>query len=247
MRDYGDIVRRVEALPDADFRVLEEAAGYPIYSVTLSQNASRPVFFINGGTHGDEPAGLEGALAFLEADQSRWLGQLQFEVIPCLNPYGYVYETRNNEQGIDINWAILQEGVPEIEIVRRFIDGRRFEAVMDLHEDWESSGYYLYEQFRGRAPVGPEITRRVSEVCPLDMNTTIENEVAKNGVIFPNLEVEKRRKGEGIPIALFQQRYTDHLITSETPTGEPMACRIKAHLIALETMAEAHCSPAEGA
>lgn len=82
MRDYGDIVRRVEALPDAASRILGEAAGYPIYSVTLSQDASRPVFFINGGTHGDEPAGVEGALAFLEADQSRWLGQFQFEGSP---------------------------------------------------------------------------------------------------------------------------------------------------------------------
>ena len=32
---------------------------------------------------------------------------------------------------------------------------------MDLHEDWESPGYYLYEQFRDMASIGPEITRRV--------------------------------------------------------------------------------------
>ena len=86
MRDFGEIIRRIDALPDAASRVLGEAAGYPIYSVTFSQDASRPVFFINGGTHGDEPAGVEGALAILEADQSRWLGHLHFEVIPCLIP-----------------------------------------------------------------------------------------------------------------------------------------------------------------
>ena len=84
-------------------------------------------------------------------------------------------------------------------------------------------------------------------MCPLNILTTIGNETAKNWVIFPNLKVEKRRKGEGIPIALFQKRYTDHLITSETPTGEPMAHRIKAHLIALERMVEAHPAPVEGA
>jgi hypothetical protein len=78
------------------------------------------------------------------------------------------------------------------------------------------------------------------------MNTTIENEAAQNGVIFPNLAVERRRKGEGIPIALFQQKYTDHLITSETPTGEPMARRVQAHLIALETIIEAHCVSLSG-
>ncbi len=246
MRDYGNIVRRVEALLDADSRVLGEAGGYPIYGVRLSEDASRPVFFINGGTHGDEPAGVEGALAFLEADQSRWLGQLQFEVIPCLNSYGYVHETRLNGQETDINWAFLRNDVPEIDIIRDFVKDREFEAVVDLHEDWESPGYYLYEQFRGRLSIGREVTRRVSEVCPLNMNTTIENEAAQNGVIFPNLAVERRRKGEGIPIALFQQKYTDHLITSETPTGEPMARRVQAHLIALETIIEAHCVSLSG-
>ena len=71
MRDFGEIIRRIDALPDAASRVLGEAAGYPIYSVTFSQDVSRPVFFINGGTHGDEPAGVGGALAFMLAVNGR--------------------------------------------------------------------------------------------------------------------------------------------------------------------------------
>ena len=243
MRAYGDIERRVEALSYsyATHRVLGEVEGYPVFGVTLSQDASLPVLFINGGTHGDEPAGVEGALAFLEGDQSRWLGDFQFEVIPCFNPYGYVHKTRLNGQDVDINWAFLRDDVPEIGLLRRFIDGRQFRAVMDLHEDWEIPGYYLYEQVRGRPPVGQEITRRVSRVCPLNMNTRIEKERAENGVIHPDLNAEKRRKGNGIPIALFKGGYTDHLITSETPTCRPIETRVRAHLTALETMIGAHC------
>lgn len=242
MRSYNEVVRRVEAFSQGGAKtdVLGEVAGFPVFRVGLWQDDTLPTVFVNGGTHGDEPAGVEGALAFLEAGQARWLDRFRFEVIPCLNPYGYENNSRVNAQGIDINWAFLREDVPEIEIIKRFVEGKTFEAVVDLHEDWESPGYYLYEQFRGREPVGPEVTRRVARICPINRHPEIEKEVARGGVIFPNLEVEKRRKGAGIPVALFQKGYTDHLITSETPTGEEIGRRVKAHLVALETIIGAH-------
>jgi len=75
---------------------------------------------------------------------------------------------------------------------------------------------------------------------PLNLSPVIESEKARNGVIHPDLEAEKRRKGAGIPVALFQ-RHTDHLITTETPTDAEMTPRTRAHLIALEQMMDAHC------
>ena len=245
MRGYSHIVQRIEALshPYMANRVLGGVAGYPVFGLSLSTDGSLPVIFVNGGTHGDEPAGVEAALAFLEQDQSAWLTHLQFEVIPCLCPYGYVNDTRFNAQDLDINWAFLRDDVPEIGMIQSLIDGRRFAAVVDLHEDWESPGYYVYEQYRNRPALGFEITRQVSEVCPLNLHAEIEGEISKDGVVHPNLDVERRRKGEGIPIALFQQRYTDHLITSETPTERPLPARVQAHLMALETMIAAHSNP----
>ncbi len=243
MRDYCDFVNRVKRLPKAshEVTVLGEVEGYPVLGIEQSRSASLPTVFVNGGTHGDEPAGVEAALAFLERDQTKWLTYFQFHVIPCLNPYGYVHNTRPNRKGVDINWAFLRDDVEEIGVIRKFVEGRRFEAVIDLHEDWESPGYYLYEQVRGRSPIGREVTRKVSDVCPLNLSTKIENEEAKDGVIFPDLEAEKRRRGEGIPIALFQRRITDHMITSETPTAESTERRVQAHLIAVETIIRAHC------
>ncbi len=243
MRDYSNLVNRVEGLSGASVAVsaLGEVEGYPVLCVGLSRNPSLPTVFLNGGTHGDEPAGVETALAFLEGDHGRWLSHFQFQVTPCLNPYGYVHNTRLNRNAVDINWAFLRDDVAEIDIIRSLVEGQRFEVVIDFHEDWESPGYYLYEQVRGRSPVGPRVTRRVSEVCPLNLNRRIENEEAKNGVIFPDRAVEKRRRGKGIPIALFRHEVTDHMITSETPTGEPMKRRIQAHLTALEVILASHC------
>jgi hypothetical protein len=241
MRNYDDIVRRVEGLsrPHVQRRVLGDVEGYPVFGVTLSSGLELPTALIIGGTHGDEPAGVEAALAFLSQDQGTWLDALRFEVIPCFNPYGYVHNTRHNRQDVDINWAFLRDDVPEVGILRRLIEGRRFEAVIDLHEDWESPGYYLYELRRGAALIGPDLVRRVSAVCPVNTNPCIEGAEARAGVVYPDLDAEVARRGEGIPIALFN-RYTDHLLTSETPTGEAMERRVRAHLIALETVIETH-------
>ena len=241
MRNYDDIVRRVNDLnqPYTHRRVLGEIEGYPLFGLTLSADPELPIMLIIGGTHGDEPAGVEAALAFLSQDHRPWLKALRFEVIPCLNPYGYVHNTRHNRQDIDINWAFLEKDVPEIELIRRLIESRRFEVVIDLHEDWESPGYYMYELRRGAPLIGSDLVRRVSAVCPVNTNPCIEGAEARGGVIRPAPDTEIARRGEGIPIALFQ-RHTDHLITSETPTAQLMERRVQAHLIALSAVIEAH-------
>lgn len=237
MRNFDDIVRRVEAQPSRE--VLGEVEGYPIFKVTLDAGGGRPTVLVVGGTHGDEPAGVEAALAFLGQDQSPRLEALRFEVIPCLNPHGYVHNTRHNRQDVDINWAFQREDVPEAGIVRRLVEGRRFEAFIDLHEDWESPGYYVYEIRRGGDLIGPGMVSRIAGVCPVNTNPCIEGAAARAGVISPDLDAEVMRRGEGIPISIFH-RHTDHLITSETPSGQPMGSRIQAHLIALDAMIGAH-------
>ena len=234
-RDYNEVIRRVEALSGIDVRVLGEVDGLPVLCASVGRQAA-PVVYINGGTHGDEPAGVEAALAFLERGWQRWTDGLRFDVIPCLCPWGYVHNARLNAQQVDVNWAFLRGDVPEIDILKRFIAGRVFEAVIDLHEDWESEGFYLYEQFRDRDPIGRKMAAQVARVCPLNTNAEIEGEVAVDGVIHPNMDVSRRKLGEGIPIALYQRGYTGHLVTTETPTTQPMPVRVAAHLAAIEAM-----------
>ena len=64
---------------------------------------------------------------------------------------------------------------------------RRFEFVIDCHEDWESPGFYLYELRRGGAPIGEEIARRVAEICPLNESVEIEGESARGGLVYAEL------------------------------------------------------------
>ncbi len=76
--------------------------------------------------------------------------------------------------------------------------------------------------------------------CPINRSNEIEGEIAVEGVIFPNPDLAKRKSGEGIPIELFQQGFTCHLLTSETPMEQPLEIRVRAHMAALEAILESH-------
>ena len=114
---------------------------------------------ILGGIHGDEPAGVEACLAFCDLNHQNWLNTFQFHIIPCLNPYGYVHNTRNNDQDIDINWAFSSKNLPEIQALCKFVNNQEYETIISLHEDWESHGYYMYEYRKDATTIGQNILK----------------------------------------------------------------------------------------
>jgi len=237
--DYAVVRKRLQALPTSIKReVVAEASSYPVYRVTVGPHISRPLIWINAGTHGDEPATVETALTFLESGIAENFPNTRIIVTPCLNPYGYVNGKRENEAGIDVNWAFKLD-IPEIALVKQMTGEERYEAVIDLHEDWESPGFYLYEQCRSGQKLGHRISDLVAEVCPVNNSPQIEGEIADRGVIYPDLEALKRRDGDGVPVEIFK-RATDHHVTSESPSEKPIPVRVDAHMVAIRVFLEAY-------
>lgn len=238
-RDYGRLVERLLALdaPYLQRRELGRASDLPIYGFSAGKGPAQAL--LNGGTHGDEPAGPEAVLSFLQDGIEKWLDRFSFEIVPCLNPHGYAHDTRENEAGIDLNWGYEDASLPEIALMRRLVDGRRFAFVFDFHEDWESHGFYIYDVRRDGPPVGPRIIERVGAVCPINLDDEIEGDPANGGVISPDPEKVAKARGAGLPIALFRD-HTDHFLTSESPTGLDMETRVRAQRAALEVVLEEH-------
>lgn len=231
-RDYSSIVDRVRALQHERCRVLDDIAGHPVLTVELG-NEDHPHIYINAGTHGDEPAGVEAALRFLVNGAERWSRLFRLTVVPCLCPHAWVRDQRHNAQDIDVNWAYLRDDVPEISCVKSLVAGRDIRCVLDLHEDWESPGYYLYEQFN-KVSIGQMLIERVRSVCPIDARTRIDGEDAADGVIFPNMNAPKLRDGSGIPISLFREGHTERMITAESPSSLDFDVRVSGHLAAID-------------
>jgi murein peptide amidase A len=240
-RNYGDLLQRAKALVGAEYtyKILAEIAGYPIVSVRRVVRDDLPTALVTGGTHGDEPAGVEAALAFLERDAGTFPSYLNFEVLICLNAYGYAHDTRHNFQGVDVNWAWDRSDVPEVQVIKEWVEGRRFQFVFDCHEDWESPGFYLYELRRKAVGVSRDIVAAVERVCPLNLAGEIEGMAAAGGVVDTDVAQAEKGRGKGIPLELFH-RHTDHLLTVESPTELAMSVRVAAHLAALDVVIAAH-------
>ena len=118
MRNYTEITERLKRL-DVPVELIGTAHNYPIHQVCLVSSTDTPShILVTGGVHGDEPAGVEAVLQFLERDNTVLLKEFSFLVIPCMNPYGYVHNTRETRNGIDINRAFEADDIAEVAIVK---------------------------------------------------------------------------------------------------------------------------------
>lgn len=98
--------------------------------------------FIIGGIHGDEPAGMNSILVFLkniDSNLSR-LGitkshKVSLDIIPMANPSGWEKCTRLTANGVDINREFYRKQSGEIAVIKNFIRDRKYDLIIDRHED----------------------------------------------------------------------------------------------------------------
>ena len=233
VRDFGVIRRRLEKLsvPGGRLDVLGQVKGFPLYQVCLEGRSAGQVL-ISTGIHGDEPAGVEAALSFLENKAVDWLENFSFVVFPCINPWGYVYNTRENCDQIDLNRACEDNKADEVRLVKTAVAGRRFLFNADLHEDWEAAGYYMYEGRHNRQWLAGRILEQVGKVGPIDDETS-ESEIP---LVPGALEIEPSWGVQGLAPYMLQH-HTEHALIGETPSIKwPLQQRVQAHLAALEAM-----------
>ncbi len=234
--DFDRLTRRLEALDLADMEV-ETAGfvdGYPIYCIRLGGDPrGRKRVLLSGGVHGDEPAGPEAVLAFLERNPADLLRSFTFLVLPCVNPWGYVHNRRENREGDDINRSFSEPHVPEGEIARRILKGKRFDLYVDFHEDWEAAGFYMYEGRRDEDWAGSHIVGEVERIGAIDPDgEDDENDVPISRGVY---RVAPSWGAGGIVPYVFHH-HADHVLIFETPTEWPMAQRTAAHLAGLDTV-----------
>jgi murein peptide amidase A len=182
--------------------------------------------YLSAGIHGDEPA---GPLAILElVRENRWPDNVEVWLCPCLNPTGFLLNTRENAHGLDLN---RQYHLPEAPETRAHIDWLAqqpyFDVTLCLHEDWEAHGFYVYELSRhGEISLAPEIVRGVAAVCPIDLSPVIEGREAHEGVIRPSFDPASRPQW---PEAFYLLTHKTKLsCTLEAPSDFPVAVRVAA-------------------
>ena len=233
--DYGHLETRLKALDAScvDLAILGHTNGYPIYCILLGAPGPdiRNVL-ITTGVHGDEPAGPEAVLRFLERDPIDLLNRFAFLILPCINPWGYVHNRRENADGIDINRA-FEDDVLESNLVKAVLKDKRFDAYMDVHEDWEATGFYMYEGRSDEQWMGPQIIRNVRKYGPVDTKPDESDIVIAEGIF----KADPAWGTRGI-VPYTYTYHADHVLIFETPLRWDPEKRVQIHLTALGTVLE---------
>jgi len=206
--------------------------------LTSSPDAKR--IYVSAGIHGDEPAGPLAALRLLE--ENVWPENLELWLCPCLNPIGFKSNQRVNTRGLDLNRGYLNPVAEEIIAHINWLEKQpSFDLCLMLHEDWESHGFYLYEQNPdGRASFGEAMIEAVEKVCPIDRSEMIEGRPAKNGIIRPNILPKDRPDWpEAFHLITHKTRQT---CTLEAPSDFPLPTRVNALVAAVNSIIHHECT-----
>ena len=108
---------------------------------------------------------------------------MEFTAVPCVNPVGYVRDTRENGGGVDVNRSFEGGDVPEAQLLKKALEGCRVDAFVDCHEDWEADGFYMYEGPRQGPAVGPAVIAAVEGRASIDPDSGEDSEpVSRGGV-----------------------------------------------------------------
>lgn len=224
----SDIVAQFESLAlQRGFRV--ERFGHigdcPLIALTKRTSGPRPRIYLSAGIHGDEPA---PPLALLESLEDGFFdARANWFICPLLNPTGFLRGSRDNADGIDLNRDYRHLASAEIRAHIKWLQRQpNFDRAICLHEDWESTGFYLYElNPSGRSSFADAIIKGVENVCTIESAAIIDGrESVARGIIRPIADPLLR---EQWPEAIYlRAHHTNLTYTLESPSAFPLAQRI---------------------
>jgi Succinylglutamate desuccinylase / Aspartoacylase family len=240
--DIRNLLREIETAAQQhgwDSEIFHEADEFKwtaLHRKPLSSPASSPTLrvYISTGIHGDEPAGPLAALRLLQ--ENKWPVHWECWLCPCLNPMGFVLNSRENPNGVDLNRDYRNPQTAETRAHIAWLERQpSFDLYLCLHEDWESHGFYLYEQNPDNRPsLAEKIIESVKPVCPVDMSEIIEDREAHGGIIRPNLDPHARPLwAEAFYLIVHKTRLG---CTLEAPSDFSLPTRVNALVAAVNTV-----------
>jgi hypothetical protein len=236
VHDYKLLIKKWRALVRKNgwkIKKIAESADMPIYEVFSGKEDSGNLVYISAGIHGDEPASVWALYSWFEM-QSESHDELSFMIFPCLNPFGLINNIRFDSDGDDLNRSW---GSTEKSLISQIIERTKpfsFSMAINLHEDYDANGIYLYESLDGkmRDDLALQILSSGSKYIPVDSRKKIEGRWSKNGIIRPSPSSLPK---EGLPEAAFLQRgKAKRTLVLETPSEYDLRQRIKAQVAMIQ-------------
>jgi len=234
----------------AGFRMqrIARTGGHDVYGITTGTAGARgersspcaglagapPGGYLSAGIHGDEPAGVWALLDWAGA-RAHSLRRREWVIMPCLNPWGLMANSRWDSQGRDLNRSFHLDRVPVVAGWKRFIGRRRFlSPAIALHEDYEGDGIYAY--YLGPDPAAAKRgIRAASRFIRPSLNRKVDRKWRQEGGIvrLPG----DRRPVLGVEGRHLVRHHVAAVTTIETPSELALDLRIRAHVAYLDAVA----------
>ncbi len=236
--DYAVLQRRWRAIAARARLVLQRyhnVDGVHLYClVPRCIHRGAPWIYLSAGVHGDEPAGTEGLAAWAEGNSERF-ASVNPMIFPCLNPWGLVNNCRTDSAGRDLNRLFHRTDLPLFAAWRARLGARRFALALNLHEDFDGQGVYVYELHRGNvSPWGERIVAAAARHVPVDARTRIDVSRTKAPGVIRRRITRKAFSDFGYPEAVaLHFEYARRTLTVETPSEFGLDCRVAAQQAAL--------------
>lgn len=196
---------------------------FPIYKATLNPNLSRSVYLI-GCIHGNEIAGTTGLLNYLH--RGEFPKNIRIEIIPLLNGHGFVNNTRNNQNDMDINRDFCQSVMqPETKSLINLFNTDKPEMIWTLHEDQSCDNFYAYYSNHDLLHLWNKMISIASDYFPI-MNGEIHGDQCANGLICHpknKIAVENPKHKCSLENAFYNNGI--HYLTTETPCNSSLPRR----------------------
>lgn len=240
---YGEVeLRTAETASSERLDVAGAAPSAPLIALTRRTRGVRPRIYLSSGIHGDEPAAPEALMQLIEMGvfdhRATWW------LVPLLNPLGFQLRTRENADAIDLNRDYLMRRAAEVRAHVRWLEAQpAFDLGICLHEDWEATGFYLYEL---NPEEGPSLAAAMLQAArlhmPIDPAAMIDGRpVAEPGVLRPDHDPALRDLwAEAIYL---RAHHTRLVYTIETPSAAPLAQRVATLTTAVRAGLDAFFQP----
>lgn len=219
---------------------LAEVAGVPLaaYTRRSPHTGPRRRIYVSAGIHGDEPVPPLVLLQMMEANA--FAPDLTWFVVPLLNPAGYRAGTRENADSVDLNRDYRQPRTAEVAAHVRWLQHQpTFDLTLCLHEDWETTGAYLYELNPHHDPsLASPLLAALTRELPVELGSVVDGRpVSEPGIIRPLDDPSLR---ETWPEAIYLiNEHTRLSYTLETPSTAPLTARLAAQARAVRVAAAA--------
>jgi murein peptide amidase A len=222
----------------------DDGQGQPIWLVRIERPGSSRRALVCAGIHGNEPAGAGFALEAVRslcADDSLF-PDTSFDVVALLSPWAWSRDVRYDRQGIDPNRDFATFASATARAVRALATGRRYDVVLDHHEDPDARGFYLYQYAdRDTRPTRALIAAVRGMGFPIEQDVRMVILRTRDGLIeAPRWGLWYMRASRRLSMSNWLRlQGVAKVYTVETPTLLPLEDRLLLHRTAFDALLSA--------